>query len=391
MRLLLILLLLPVHIFAQEVSSSNEGIKFEHSSWKEVVAKAKQENKLIFMDCYTSWCGPCKMMAKTVFKEAKVGEFFNKNFINCKFDMGVGEGKKLKDKFNVAVFPTFLVINSNEEVLHRFVGGMKSPEFIAKAQEALDGKGVSYYINKYKSGNREAAFIQQYIKVLESAYMKQEAGIVVEEYFKTVDKSTIFTKANWELFYNNISDVDSDMYKYVNANKEKFYSVVKKERVEAKLMGCWSQSASDKFLVKGKDGYTFDEKGLKSFAKRMEAAGVKNVEDIVFNVTHFAVFRLGDWKRFVKMAESNAEKANGLVMYNWGMKVSQGCEDKKLRLKTAKILEEGMKRFAEAAAKEAEKKKAKQGNGVAMMMMGGASMNASYNKHLQKLVDKLRK
>lgn len=390
MRLLLILFLLPVHLFAQGVSS-DEGIKFEHSSWKEIVAKAKQDNKLIFMDCYTSWCGPCKMMAKTVFKEAKVGEFFNKNFINSKFDMGVGEGKKLKDKFNVNVFPTFLVINSNEEVIHRFVGGMKSPEFIAKAQEALDGKGVSYYINKYKSGNRDAAFIQQYIKVLESAYMKQEAGVVVEEYFKTVDKSTIFTKANWELFYNNISDVDSDMYKYVNANKEKFYPVVNKNMVDGKLMGCWRQSANDKFLVKSADGYKFDEKGLKEFAKRMKAAGVKNVEDVVFNVTHFAAFRLGDWKRFVSMAEKNAEKANGLVMYNWGMKVSQGCQDKNLRLRTAKILEEAMKRYTEAAAKEAKEKKAKQGNGVAMMMMGGASMNVSYNKHLKILVEKLKK
>jgi len=145
MRILLIILLLPVHLFAQVVSSENEGIKFEHSSWAEVVAKAKQENKLIFMDCYTSWCAPCKMMAKTVFKEKKVGDFFNKNFVNSKFDMGKGEGEMLKEKFNVNVFPTFLVINGQEEVVHRFVGGMKSPEFIAMAQQGLDGKGCLLY------------------------------------------------------------------------------------------------------------------------------------------------------------------------------------------------------------------------------------------------------
>lgn len=32
-------------------------IKFEHGTWEEIKAKAKAENKLIFMDAYTSWCG----------------------------------------------------------------------------------------------------------------------------------------------------------------------------------------------------------------------------------------------------------------------------------------------------------------------------------------------
>ncbi len=390
MRILLILLLLPVHLFAQ-VASSDEGIKFEHSSWKEIVAKAKQENKLIFLDCYTSWCGPCKIMAKTVFKEAKVGEFFNKNFVNSKFDMGVGEGKILKDKFNVSVFPTFLVINSDEEVIHRFVGGMKSPQFIAKAQEALDGKGVAYYNNEYASGNRDAAFVQNYIKILEEAYLQQQAGVVVDEYFKTVDKSTIFTKANWDLFNNNLSDVDSDMFKYVDANKEKFYPVVQKDLVVRKLMGCWRQSANAKFLVKGDNGYKFDESGLKAFAKRMKKAGVKDVDGIVFDATHAAAYRLGDWERYVKMAEKSADKASGLVLYNWGLKVSKGCKDKELRLRTAKVLENAIERFTKAAAKEAKKKKADSGNGIVAMSMSGPSMDITYNKYLKDLVEKLRK
>jgi thiol:disulfide interchange protein len=46
---------------------SSKGIRFEHGlSWAQVKEKAKAENKYIFMDCYATWCGPCKAMDKNV-------------------------------------------------------------------------------------------------------------------------------------------------------------------------------------------------------------------------------------------------------------------------------------------------------------------------------------
>jgi thiol:disulfide interchange protein len=59
--------------FGQDV-----GIKFEsHLSWNEILAKAKTENKYIFIDCYTTWCGPCKYMSKNIFTQKEVGDYFN--------------------------------------------------------------------------------------------------------------------------------------------------------------------------------------------------------------------------------------------------------------------------------------------------------------------------
>ena len=65
------------------------------SRCSEALAKAKAENKLVFMDCYTSWCGPCKYMTETIFPQEKAGEFFNPKFVCVKFDMEKGEGKEL--------------------------------------------------------------------------------------------------------------------------------------------------------------------------------------------------------------------------------------------------------------------------------------------------------
>ena len=67
--------------------ASAQGIKFVESSFKEALAQAKQENKLLFMDCYTSWCGPCRLLANRVFPNDSIGQFFNTHFVSLKMDM----------------------------------------------------------------------------------------------------------------------------------------------------------------------------------------------------------------------------------------------------------------------------------------------------------------
>jgi thiol-disulfide isomerase/thioredoxin len=80
-KLFLALLLLPFFSFAQH-EADGKGMKFEHGlSWKEIKAKARAENKYIFMDCFTTWCGPCKYMSANIFPMAEVGDFFNRNYL----------------------------------------------------------------------------------------------------------------------------------------------------------------------------------------------------------------------------------------------------------------------------------------------------------------------
>ena len=73
-----------------EVKATAAGISFIEGDWKKVLAKAKAEKKLIFVDAYATWCGPCKKLQKEVFPDAAVGSFFNKNFINAKSILDLG-------------------------------------------------------------------------------------------------------------------------------------------------------------------------------------------------------------------------------------------------------------------------------------------------------------
>ena len=74
--------------------AQDRSVAFEELTFQEALAKAKQNNKLLFVDCYTSWCGPCKMLAREVFTNNEVADYFNAHFISLKVDCEKGEGPR---------------------------------------------------------------------------------------------------------------------------------------------------------------------------------------------------------------------------------------------------------------------------------------------------------
>lgn len=117
-----------------------QGISFENLTMSQAMAKASDPSapKLIFMDCYTSWCMPCLEMAKEVFPKKECGDFFNPRFVSVKFDMEKGEGAALRKKYDVNVYPTFLILDSKGEEINRVVGKAGAAEFIEKVKAAMD-------------------------------------------------------------------------------------------------------------------------------------------------------------------------------------------------------------------------------------------------------------
>ncbi len=135
--------------------AQNFEIKFYHENWKQVLEEAKKEKKLIFLDAFAVWCGPCKYMAKVVFKNDTVAHFYNANFVNAKFDMEKGEGLELAKKYQVRVYPTLLYLNSDGEVVHRFAGSMEPKDFIKEGELVLNGKHLKYYQSEFEKDNMD--------------------------------------------------------------------------------------------------------------------------------------------------------------------------------------------------------------------------------------------
>src|SRR5690606_9857608 len=132
------------------VVAQEKGIQFEHNTnWEKLKEKAKAENKHIFVDCFTTWCGPCKWMADNVFVQEEVGEFFNDNFVNLKLQFDetkedsedvkswYDEAKRFTKDYEVRAYPTFLVFDPNGELVDKVVGGNQADKFIARFKDAL--------------------------------------------------------------------------------------------------------------------------------------------------------------------------------------------------------------------------------------------------------------
>ncbi|MEM6397094.1 MAG: thioredoxin family protein [Bacteroidota bacterium] len=132
-------LLLALFFFS--LQAQDVGIAFEHDrTFAELLEQAKQEDKLIFVDAYATWCGPCKMMERRVFNQEAVGEFYNANFINLKLDVERGEGPGLARRYRVRAMPTYLFINSDGDIVHTAMGAMQESKFLQLGQTALNGR-----------------------------------------------------------------------------------------------------------------------------------------------------------------------------------------------------------------------------------------------------------
>ena len=146
---------------------SGQGIEFFHGSWEEALEVAEQQDKLIFVDAYASWCGPCKRMSQNVFPLEEVGEVFNSNFINVKLDMEKPEALEFRRNHSVSAYPTLFFVNGKNEEVHKAVGGKSGPQLIQLASEALARMDdLEALTAEYEEGERNSNFIYRYVRAL---------------------------------------------------------------------------------------------------------------------------------------------------------------------------------------------------------------------------------
>ena len=177
-----------------------EGIQFETGlSWAQLKEKARKEKKYIFLDGYTTTCGPCRMMAREIFPQAVVGEFFNKNFLNVavQFDVTKKDNQQVRawykdaaaiaKKYKVNSYPTYLFFSPEGELVHSiFSPSQTADEFITKAKGALDPKLQYQSLTKqYRAGNRNPEFLLTILKSAMSNHDKVAVAQISPLYFST--------------------------------------------------------------------------------------------------------------------------------------------------------------------------------------------------------------
>ncbi len=134
----LLIIMLPVAANAQkQTSNDSKQIIFIEDAWNEALKQAAAQNKYIFVDAYASWCGPCKMLKLTTFKNSKAAEFYNRNFINVAIDMEKGQGPELAAQWRMQAYPTLIIFNPKGQPVLGTVGYIKAADLIRFGEAAL--------------------------------------------------------------------------------------------------------------------------------------------------------------------------------------------------------------------------------------------------------------
>lgn len=192
--------------FAQE-----KGINFFKGSWTGLVKSAENQQKMIFVDVYTDWCGPCKYMDKYIFTLEKVGKKYNTAFINYKLDAEKGEGPEIAKRFNIQAYPTFLFLNSSGYLIYKVEGEREADKFISIAERALkennNENNLGNLEKKFNDGVRDTAFLKGYITQLSE--LRMDNSKVIDEYFKLIPDTQL--KQEGTIFYlaENISNTNT--------------------------------------------------------------------------------------------------------------------------------------------------------------------------------------
>ncbi|HEX8561901.1 MAG TPA: thioredoxin family protein [Flavobacterium sp.] len=121
----LALLLLTFLWQPTEEIAAGKGIDFTELNWPDALVKAKTENKNLFVYVYADWCGQCKRLKKTSFKDPDAAAYFNKNFVNVAINGETDQGARIMRDFKISSYPTLLIVDNNGRLKTKTSGVLK--------------------------------------------------------------------------------------------------------------------------------------------------------------------------------------------------------------------------------------------------------------------------
>lgn len=268
----LLALLSAVTLMAQGIAFEPEGTTLEQAS-----ALAKAQKKLIFLDCYTQWCGPCKKMARDVFPMAEVGSFMNPKFISIKIDMESAYGAPLAKKLQITAYPTFIIFNADAQEIGRFLGGSPADEFMKKVEEKSKDNSSSQLQARWQRGDRDPQFLQEYLNTLNASYKGEEADLVAEAILEGKEATFAADSTLRMIFMRSINNPFAKSFVYTVKNPAALKAAIGDMPVEMKIKNVLE--TYHRQLINEHDGTaSLDQQKFDQFVALLSEMGIKEAD-----------------------------------------------------------------------------------------------------------------
>ena len=225
---ILILCFLHLGAFSQNMGFIKEDLE-------KAKRKAAEENKLIFVDAYTTWCGPCKWMDANVFKDKEVTKYFKKSFVNLKLDMEKGDGISFAQQYQVAAFPSFYFLSADGEVVHMARGAYAADDMMKMAEDAIGPHtSLQAYQDSYQVEKTNPEFLISYGMLLKELRL-DEVESVASDYLAT--QTDWSGERNTKFIFDLVGiDMESDKFKYMLDHVDEFYKHITPSKVDTKIL-----------------------------------------------------------------------------------------------------------------------------------------------------------
>lgn len=339
------------------IIAQDKGIKFEQGlSWQLVKEKARSENKYIFLDCYATWCGPCKAMDNNIYPSEKVGAAMNGKFIAVKvqFDKTgrdskeiqawYEDAKNIKKKYKVTGLPTYLFFSPEGKIVHRSMGYKDEPVFITLLTDALNPSRQYYtLLSNYQQGKKDYTTMKELAIAVNDFGNKELSHTIAADYKKNyLDKLTAGQLLNkehidfiseyadllhskdrlFQLFYHQGDQADK-ISNSPGLSDRLVKSIITKEEIEKKL---WQGT---KPVTKNPDWAKISTTVTKKYNQHYAASIVPEAQISFYR-------RTKNWKKYVRLKNNKMQQENVIDPYElnedaWA--IFSHCNDTSILLK----------------------------------------------------------
>ncbi len=367
-------LMAAVAVMAQGVAFEPEGTTLEQAA-----AKAKAEHKLIFLDAFTQWCGPCKKMARDVFPQEQVGSYMNPKFINLQIDMESDYGAPLAKQLQIQAYPTFVIFNADAKEIGRFLGGSSAEDFIKKVEEKSQDNTSAALEERWNSGDRDPQFLQDYLKTLTSSYKAQDADLVAEAILAGHEKTYASDSTLRTIFLRNINNPFATVFIHTAKHPEALAEAIGSQTVNMKIQNVLT-NYQRQLIVEHDGTATLDQEKFDNYVALLGELGIPDADHYRLTTLITLADKQKDYDNYLKYIKEYLNNktldANDMQLARWTKPFAEATASDKQKKEMKKILQQRLDEI-------------KSGKRQAATSVGNMHLSRPTDELLQLLIDAL--